>query len=152
MLYRIFLCAFFFINLSIQSCQDRGVSYSEKMSIDGIGWLEGQQLKFDNVVINDGDYLIVRITHQDNYEFENLYLHALIYQDTSIVYDDFFSVPLTNGQGQWAGIAKQGYRLIDYSLNQKITSQKPLQVIIAQYSREPVLKGVEQIELLIKKK
>lgn len=137
--------------LCLQSCRQSNIRYSEKIDISAEAWQEDEKVIFENIEVEDGETLAIRITHRGTYIYENLYLKVEVYEDQSTIYDDVFSLSLTNDQGQWIGTSKGTNRWIEYKILERISVQEPLQVIVSQYSREPALKGIEQIELVITK-
>lgn len=137
--------------LFCQSCQNTDISYSEKIDLSFEGWTQDHHLVFDDLNVADNEELSIRITHSNNYKFENIYLKVEAFQDTSLVYTDIFSIPLTNDQGQWLGASKGDSRLAEMALAESLRTLKTSRILVSQYSREPVLKGIEQIELLVQK-
>lgn len=140
-----------FISLTLYNCQEAGLSYKEETDIDPYGWKYDDQVSFENVTLAKDQSLCLRLIHADHYKYENINLKALVLNGADTILDTTMSIDLANDIGQWKGKQKgSGFQVEEVLSSVSVNEQTALKVVIGQHSRDEALKGIEEVELVVK--
>jgi len=147
MKYGILLC----VTLLLLSCS--GHYYEESFDISPSGWVyeDAKVFRFksvDNLALYD---IVLDITHDDNYGYENLYiLISTTFPDDSVV-EDQVSIPFISESGTWQGKPSGEDRRLRAYLQQRVKLEQlgEYTIAISQHSRDKELKGIQQVCLAL---
>lgn len=140
----------FFCSIVWFGCGEHGVAYNDVREV-GL-WPEHEVYSFDEIPLNKDQKISLRLFHSDDYGYENIYLKLIAYHKSDTIYNNVVSIDLMNDSGMWAGNQSGKLRSIEYPLNGLSLDENGLLGIeVAQYSRDDFLRGIEKIEVLVRK-
>lgn len=134
------------------ACTDSNVVADQSFTLPDTGWphthvLEGSWTT--TKAIPDG-VVVLHIYHTAEYRYQNLYLTGTISHGEEMIQSDTFSIQLARpNSGRWLGKPKGETILVTDTLPY-ILALEPGVVYdykISQFSREEVLKGIEEVEI-----
>lgn len=141
------------IVIGMASCSDEAI-YDEFIRVPESGWPADSAVNFE-VVINDttASYAVfVRIRHNPDYPYQNLYLFRTILSGEEQIYTDKINYQVAKPTGEWLGDGFGALKTIEapYSRNTLRFNQRgTYRFRFAQGMREELLHGVEEIGLRI---
>lgn len=130
-------------------------AYYKYASIPHNEWSKDEKICFvlDSVKFNSQlTYDIsIEITHNVNYEYENLWLYIDQKLNDTVSVRDTLECLLADNNGKWKGRGNGPTRQFSilYKSNYRLDTNKRNQVYIHQAMQEPILKGIERIGLKI---
>ncbi len=134
--------------LSSLSCGNDAIIYNEIRETGA--WSEEEKISFSDISQQENSEMILRVSYAEDYGFENLYLKASFYYHSQLQQTKIFSIQLMDINGMWLGRQSGKFRTVDHVLDHEIDENlKFTDLEIIQYSRESMLKGVKQIQLLV---
>lgn len=142
----------FLLPLFLWSCDNRTIVYEEEVTF-GNHWSYEQKLDFsfevpDTLAAYD---LILEIEHDKEYPFQNFYTQFTTSYPGGKVVNDIVSMELADKFGQWKGDCGRETcnAEILLSSNSLFRNMETHQIQIEQYTRTPLLSGIEKIRFLL---
>ena len=123
--------------------------FDEVYSFDVENWHEKEVItaSFEHIS-GDSVMVVLRLTHSTAYNYENLYI-KISHTDADMVDSEVRSISLIDNSGNWIGKCRNTKCTLDETIiNRRFEDDlTPFSVSIAQYSRDSVLAGIENITL-----
>ncbi len=129
--------------LGLMSCMNSPDQISNDLSD---GWAYDEVITF---TVNDpstgGDGPSLVLDHSPEYNYQNLYLIITVHSN-AIAVSDTLDITLSDNKGLWRGDCRSAHCLIvfDATTNQ-VSPSGSYELSIEQYSRDPILKGINSI-------
>lgn len=127
--------------------------YSQKFEFDDGIWKYSDTLNNSwNVQDTSQVYdLFVRINHEPNFAYQNLYIKLLSKFPDSDWIEQISPINLAMNSGKWLGKCGNSDCTIEYNLQEKafFKSEGIHELMILQFGREDQLLGINSIELII---
>lgn len=145
-MYRFFISIVILI-LAVTSCTD-GREYTGYKNISIQGWSYSDNC--DYVVIT-GDsvssrYLLVAITHDNSYEYSNLWLEVSYEDNLAQRHVDTVNVHMCDSYGNWYGKGLPGhYQLTDTLVKHRVSLKDSAKVTVRHIMRVDTLTGISQV-------
>lgn len=143
---------FLFLLTMNLACSDSHVIDETSFTLPGAGWtrvhiLEGSWTSGKSI---SNGVVVLNITHNSGFKYQNLYLTGEISHSGETIQSDTFSIQLAkSNSGQWLG-KTQGETFM-------VTDTLPFSLLLepevtydfrfSQFSRDEVLKGIEEVEV-----
>lgn len=134
------------------SCDDRTIVYEEEVEFRN-HWSYDQQLDFafevpDTLAAYD---LVLEIEHDKEYPFQNFYTQFTTSYPGGKVVKDMVSMELADTYGQWKGDCGSETCVAEILLssNSLFRNMETHRIQIEQFSRTPLLSGIEKIRFLL---
>lgn len=141
--------------LFIWSCDSRTIVYEKEVTF-GNHWSYDQQLDFafevpDTLAAYD---LILEIEHDKEYPFQNFYTQFTTSYPSGKVVNDMVSMELADQYGQWKGDCGRETCVAEILLsgNTLFRNMETHRIQIEQYTRTPLLSGINKIRFLLVQK
>ena len=135
------IISFILIVLLFASCNQSMDYASQNLSA---GWSYSDRVTFSLEEQDSGaSALNIIVDHSIDYGYENLYL--VVSTTGQISTSDTISIQLADARGSWLSSCRSDHCLLSYPYVLNETQAEVTEVSISQYSREQVLKGINQI-------
>ncbi len=135
--------------MSLGACGDQNIVSEHKVDIPNQGWNTDFEVSIVNISPDDAKKVGAKVLHNSDYEFENIYLNAILVQDRDTLYNDLVNVSLMDNLGTWTG-EPQGQNFAVSKIISSINPSKgPISLYLKQYSREELLQNIESISLVL---
>jgi len=142
----------FLLPLLVWSCDSRKIVFEEEVVL-GNHWSYDQQLDFsfevpDTLAAYD---LILEIEHDKEYPFQNFYTQFITSYPGGKVVKDLVSMELADTYGQWKGDCGRETCVAEILLssNSLFKNMETHRIQIEQYTRTPLLSGIEKFRFLL---
>lgn len=135
----------------LPGCTDHQFIWEQSVVVSPDGWdfrdtAETEWIPEEN---HESARLVLEVTHDPYFSYQNLYLTGMIRQGSRIIYRDTFSIQLAGrNSGRWLGERKKGdlYIKADTLGNLSVLSAKETVVFsFTQFSRDSILNGISEI-------
>ena len=144
-------CLMIFILVATVSSCTGGYKYSDYREVAPTGWPYGES--FDYIVTGRDSLitgtLMVSLTHDNSYEYSNIWLEVTVPVDSSLTVDTV-NVTLCDPYGNWYGNGMPGhYQFTDTLLARPLTLADSSRISVRHIMRVDTLRGISQVGISV---
>ena len=144
-------CLMIFILVATVSSCTGGYKYSDYREVAPTGWPYGE--RFDYIVTGRDSLitgtLMVSLTHDNSYEYSNIWLEVTVPVDSSLTVDTV-NVTLCDPYGNWYGNGMPGhYQFTDTLLARPLTLADSSRISVRHIMRVDTLRGISQVGISV---